>query len=73
MTDHELAAAYAQAVDIERLARAHWTATDRDDQAERDAALVTVRKATELGRMVERWITARACRAAMQVTTVTGR
>ncbi len=65
MTDRQLAIALAEAQAIERASRAHWEATDRDDLAERDAALVTVRKAAELTRMLERWITARACRAAL--------
>ncbi len=64
MNDRQLAIALAEAQAIERASRMHWQATALEDLAERDAALVTVRKSTELARMLERWITARACRAA---------
>lgn len=66
MTAQQLAEALLHAQAIERTAREAWRATDAQDLAERDAALVTVRKSAELVRMLERWITVRACRAALQ-------
>lgn len=65
MTDRELATVLVETTHLERRARAYWDGLDRDDQAERDAALVTVRHATALKRGLEQWITARACRAAL--------
>lgn len=64
MTDGELANAWAQATEIERHARAHWRSTHAQDLPERDAALVTMRQAAALVRMVEQWMTVRAVRAA---------
>ena len=64
MTNRDLAAALDTAQGIERQARAQWKATDGEDLAERDAALVTVRKAAELVTMLERWMVVRAVRAA---------
>lgn len=65
MTDREIADGRMQALEIERTARATWNATPVGDQAERDAALVAVRKSAELAAVLERWITARALRAAL--------
>jgi hypothetical protein len=65
MTDQELAIAWSQATEIERHARTHWRSTHVEDLPERDAALVTMRQAAALVRMVEQWMTARALRAAL--------
>lgn len=66
MTNPDIASAVATAAHTERIARAAWHAAGDQDLAERDAALVVVRKATELRIVLERWITARALRAALQ-------
>jgi len=65
VTDRELATGLLETTHLAKRARATWDATAPDDQAERDAALITLRHATALTRSLEQWITARACRAAL--------
>jgi hypothetical protein len=64
MTDHDLAQALEQAASIEDRARAEWQKAQRSgDAGERDDALVGVRQATALRRILQRWISNRAVRA----------
>lgn len=64
MNDRAMAAALTQVQGIERQARTHFAASGAD-LAERDHAEVTIRQAVALKKMLERWITARQCRAAL--------
>lgn len=66
MTDREIATARTQTAETERLARARLGALALDDLAERDAALVVIRQAVALEKVLERWMSARAMRAALQ-------
>lgn len=62
MTDGALASSLAEALVLERDARAHWQAAPT--VAERDAALTVVRLVTPVIRSLEQWMTARTLRAA---------
>lgn len=67
MTDTELARLLMAATYLEGDIRAYWEWTVKvGDLAERDQALIAGRHATALKRSIELWITARACRAALQ-------
>lgn len=65
MTDREVAVALTAATDLERRARAHWTAS-ATNVPERDQALIVMRSAGALRRSLEVWLSTRACRAALQ-------
>lgn len=64
MSDHDLAAVLARAIDIEQRSRAYWQACGTD-LAEKDAALHIVRHITGVRRSLETWISDRALRAAL--------
>lgn len=69
MTDRDLAAALVHAKTIEQQTRSYWDAlgpTTPHTLPERDASLVALRKVTELRVVLEQWMAARACRAALQ-------
>lgn len=69
MTDQALAMSLLSVQQLEATARRQWETTA--DIAEKDHALVAMRKAADLMRMLERWISARACRALLREERLT--
>ena len=61
MSDSDIAAALASALDTEARARATWERTT--DLPDKDAAVVIMRHATALRKSLEGWIGKRALRA----------